>query len=410
MLKLTAENYEKIVMSILSFIHKGSFDIVIYYEFENFRVPITKITSFISPQLFRIIALNNVRLYLVGFPRCVFDRFFLRNNYLSNLKGEIIFLEENEVYDGNKNFKKNDLCMKCKYFDNCKGFDINYQKKFGSAEFRPIISNTNRAVLIRDYINCNFENQSLISIANRVLEDYENEEFYMRKRFVFCKSFPDNLDESSNQRFIYYIDNIKSEFEKDFSFLKDILNIDLITQFDDLIRKSSQMVFSFAVMGDGFLRKSFYFALESATDEDISILEDIIGVSLNRKNFWGVGVDLKNDNISYKIYNMRKSIEKRELISFVNECQDLKGSSFDIIMVLFPNKINEVLLDEKYRDGILYSRRVDLSCQYNKINVEKLFQVIGFNKKDYDIDLYTLSFEFANNKEKVNLYFTLFKD
>lgn len=402
---LDVDNLSKFPMEILYHKEKGFYSFLLSYSFEKIKIPLSRIVTKIRENIFKIIKSYDVKIYVSGIPLCVFERDILRPGLRWKYEDKLFYYsEENEE-------------EKIEYTFNYDGFEKVveipklYFDKFGPSEYEPNLNNLELLPLFEKEFSL-FKNQNLIDISKKILEDYREDKYYLRKRIVFVNSFSNKDDnaEASLERFVYYIYNRGDDFDKTYSFLCQFVEENFLFELKKYLEISNQFVISFASMVDGILRTSFYFSVEEFEDSDLDEIEDKFKFKFNRKNLGGVGFDFKEGKLnSVKVYSKYDKILNSEIKQFF---VDYKLDSKKILFKLlnsFIKPLECVLLDDKYRNGELYSKRVDISAQFNKFKLNHLTNVIemdvGFlSNKEF----YTISFEVTHEPiQKINFYYSL---
>lgn len=401
---LNAENLSKIAINILYFKERGFNKFVLTYDYNNFKIPMSKISEKIGENIFKLIKMHDVIIALKGFPKCIFEKNFLRPGLKWEFEKKLLFLD----YEIKSNVLP-EKCLKCMMRKECKGINENYIKSFTDEEFSKMVSNEDLYELNIKHVN-KFENTEVKEIALKIIEDFRQDKSYMRKRVVYVKSFPENLAESSKERIVYYIYNHYSDFEKTYDFILSFFEYekDLVEPFKIFLESSEQFALSFAKMGDFGVRKSFYFDVSSLSSNQLETLTEMIGVEV-KVGAIVVGFDFKNEAISYKVYYNHQTTTCAEIKEFISNIPFEKKK----LLMRFSNSltkpVNQVFFDYKFKDFSVYSKRVDVSLQYNNFRLMPLSILLGFSLRFFeDKEMYTLSFEVSEfSEEKVNFYYAL---
>lgn len=403
-INLSVENIARIPLQILYYKGHGIKNFLLNYDSNNFNVPISKVLSKIKvDNLLTLMGDYNLRIAFSGFPRCIYERNILRPGLRWDYEGKVMFFKQ----EGD-NLEKLDTCENCSFNSDCSGINSDYLKKYGIEEFKSLLSNESFYELNFEHLE-RFTSPELKQTALRILQDYRQDKFYMRKRFVFVKSYPDNLEESAKERFVYYIYNREDDFENTYTLLKEFFDFDFLFGIVNYLKKSNQIVLSFGLMGDSRVRKTLYFNIDSLDDTQIFELENKFGIEIDTENIWGVGIDFKGDAISYKVYHEYEKIKTQDIKDFLSDFvfEDKRFAlKFSNSLV---KPINSVLFDYKYKEGQIYSKRIDISLQYNNFRLNQFALLFNINMGYFeDKELYTLSIEISRGKpEKINFYYVL---
>lgn len=401
---LTIENLSKIGINILYFKEHGFNKFLLTYDFNNLKIPMSKISEKISENILKLIKAHGVVIALRGFPKCIFERNFLRPGLRFEFEQKLLFFE----YGNNSNVLP-EKCAKCMMRKECKGVNENYVKSFTDVEFSKMVSNEDLFELNLKHVS-KFENTEIKDISLRILEDFRADKAYMRKRVVYVKSFPENLAESSKERIVYYIYNHFSDFEKTYDFILSFFEYekDLVEPFKIFLENSEQFALSFAKMGDFGVRKSFYFDVSNLSENQLETLTEMIGVEV-KMGAVVVGFDFKNEAISYKVYYNHDTTTCAEIKEFISNIPFEKKKMLMRFANSLTKPVNNVFFDYKFKDLSVYSKRIDVSLQYNNFRLMPLSILLGLSLRFFeDKDMYTLSFEVSEfSDEKINFYYAL---
>lgn len=402
---LDANNLLKIPINVMYFKERGFRKFVLTYDYNSLKLPMTRVSEKLAESILKIIQAQEVVIALKGFPQCIFQRNFLRPGLRWKYENKLLFLD----------FESKDVqvlpekCQKCMMKSSCKGVSENYIKNFTVEEFLPMIQNSDLHKVNSDYIE-KFENGEVKLYAQRILEDFSLDKSYLRKKIVFVKSFPDSQVESSKERIVYYIYNHFNDFEKTYKFILSFFEEEkeLVEPFKIFLESADQFALSFAKMGDFGIRKSFYFATNDLSLEKIETLSEMTGVEI-KMGVIGIGFDFRNETISYKVYYNHDSITAVKIKEFVSEVPFEKKKLLSKFLNSLTKPLNQVFLDYKFKDFAMYSKRVDVSLQYNNFRLQPLALLLGLQLRFLDDkEMYTLSFEVGEFlEEKVNIYYAL---
>lgn len=404
---LTIYNLEKISFLIYSYYKQYNINkFILNYDFEIIKIPYSKISDLIMKNIFKIIKENNnIRISFKGFPRCVYERSILRPGMRFYFEKNINYLKK-EI----ENFYLKEICQKCRYINECKIIDKKYIQLNSNNEFSPILDNMYLFELNNNKIS-NFKNKTIKNLAKPVLENFKEQDYYLRKRIVFVDSFPKNLEDSSNERFVYFIYNKIEDFNKNYNLITQNFQYPIIKNLKYYLKKANQFAISFGIMGDNKIRKTFYFTIEDLKEKELISIQKKINIIIeNNKNPWGIGFDFKDEKlISTKVYYKKKNVQKEEIINFFKDIGlEDKQKSKQIIDNLNQN-INHVLYDYKYLEDNKISKKIEIGMQNKEIDYKILSKILNLDLKYFIYkEFYTLTIQLYSNKiEKINLYYTL---
>ncbi len=409
---------------VLQKLNEGYDIISIVFDMNSYNLSITFIINKIIRRILKLSRNSNAIFFISGIPLCLFNRAVLRPYLLKDFKNKLLY--DNTIIDNTKNknsiytlggisnyvFAKN--CHLCRSYDNCKGIPEVYIKKFGYEEFEYMLSNDE---LFDKNIKkiMSFSNNNIKVLARVVLNDFICDNYYMRKRLVFVNSFPKNIQEASSERFVYYIYNLDEDFGKTLDLVSKIIFENKVID-DDLVfflKKAQQLVISVALMSDGQIRRTLYFCLENKLDVDKDRLIKYFNLFENiGDDFWGIGIDYKGSSKTMKVYNKKRVADVNFMLDFVKEFEVFSKKEFfnflDYVRVEDRKfKFHDILYDYKFRNGKLFSKRIDISCQFNKIDFNNFISKYFKEEDLLKSNLYTLSFEFAFKKKcKINVYYS----
>ena len=342
-----------------------------YFDFNEYHldVPFSKFFDKFRKYFFGMIEKKVIKsIRFDNFPKELFDNFILK----PELKNK---------YFNYFNYNDNDCEI------------LSYISKFGDCEFK--IRNKINYI---SYINKidNFKSKQLCEVGNKLIKLVSNLD--TKIRFVFVDSFGKKSNESSSERFVCYIYNNPEIFDEIYKFCKKNFNCSNIKEF---LKLSQQIVLSFAVMKSGKIRNTIYFNVNQFSNLEKEKCFSNLGIKIDStRTIWGCGIDFIDSKIKYKIYYEKLKVSKLELIEFVS---DYSYFGLQKYLDCFENDVlNGVLFDYKYDEvGNIISKRIDISVQSNKNNLDSIFKLENKN-------LYTISFEFYLDKEfKVNYYYSL---
>jgi len=381
---LNPKNLMKI--PVLIFYHKEQNfkNFLLTYDVENLPLPFSTFIPKILPQLTKLSVAHNLKIGFKGFPRQVFERSILRPGLRWKFEDKFIFFDSEDELS-------------------------NYILKFGENELKELEENSMFYPLYENKINL-FTSEKLKTIAKKILEDFRTDKYYLRKRFVFVDSYPKTNEESSKERFVYYIYNRRDDFEKTFSLLERYFDKGKLNELKKYIKESEQIVISFAIMADDKLRTSIYFTLHDFEEKELEEILEKTGLTQEKTNkIWGIGIDLIENNFSYKLYYEEPTININEIKEYVNEFPLEKKRKLLRFLNSRTKALKAVLLDKKIKNKKFYSKRIDISLQYNSVKIHQLMSLFDIDLRGLaDKDLFTLSFEITNDFcEKINFYYAL---
>jgi hypothetical protein len=405
-INLNAENLTKIPLQILYYNEHGIKNYILSYNYDSFKVPITKVVEKLKiDNLFQLVKEYGIKIYFSGFPMCVFERDILRPGMRWYYEGSV--LDYNFEYD-NANHSQCENCADCMFSNGCCGVSDEYITTFKDSEFIPLIANKDLYDLNLETVE-KFKSEKLKDIAKIILKDYRDDIYYMRKRFVFVKSYPNTLDESAKERFVYYIYNRDDDFEKTYDLLSTFFAENFLKSIIEYLKKSNQIVLSFGFMGDNTIRKTLYFNIDDLNDYDLGGLSSVLGIRIEGGSLWGVGVDFRGTDRSYKVYYEQNKVTSQDIKNFMSDIPlENKRKSLKFANSLI-KPVSNVLLDYKFKDEVLYSKRIDISMQYNKFRNNQIGLLFGINMNYFeDKDIYTMIIEAKEgDEEKINFYYAL---
>jgi hypothetical protein len=131
---------------------------------------------------------------------------------------------------------------------------------------------------------------------------------------------------------------------------------------------------------------------------------------INYDDLWGAGVDFRDEvPVTSKLYYDYEILKGDKIKDFLS---DLPLGNKRITLKFLNSLIkplSHVLLDYKYKDKELYSKRIDISLQFNSFRLNQFAILFNINMSEFlDKELLTLSFELAKDRqEKINFYYAL---
>jgi len=404
-LDISIENLDKLILEVL-FFHKkyNIINFILNYDLNNINLKMSQVIFFMKKDIFKLVENYNLKIHFKGFTRCIFENELLRPALKNKNKFNLLFFDEVLKYDLSI---KHVNCVGCNFFDNCYQLNEKYLNKFSYSEFSKMISNNNLYSKNLKKIN-NFENLELKKLSLEILEDFNLDTNFNLKRIVYTNTFFKNMRSNLNDRILYYIYKNDETFENDFSFIKNLINEDLIDKLKYFLKNSNQFGISFLVKNEN-IRKTIYFETYAFNDLEISNLEKLFDDKIILKNSWGLGIDFYCGEIFFKIYNTNKNISSKKILDFFN-LENVGDYKIAQLMNLIDKKnLNEVLLDSKLNGGLEISKRVDISLQFNTIENSIFENLLNINPEFFtDNELYTISFEITTDlDEKINLYYML---
>jgi hypothetical protein len=257
---LDLNNISRILLQLLYYQEHGIKKFVLSYNSNFVGMPVTKVLKKLNvAKLYKLVNNYDISIGFKGFPRCIFETAILRPGLRWYFEGKLFFVSgEHTCGCGGKHIP---VCDECMFKNRCVGVCNSYLEKFGESEFKSMVSNSVLAPLYEEEFS-KFENEMLREVAFRVLENFKSDKMYMRKKLVFVKSFPGSLEESSKERFVYYIFNREDDFEETFDFIESLFGKSLfLDHVKKFVKSSNQLVISFGVMGDGGLGSRFILIL-----------------------------------------------------------------------------------------------------------------------------------------------------
>lgn len=409
LIDLDLNTVSKLPLQILYYKEHGFNYFLINYDYNLLKIPASKVVEKIKIEyILRIAKEYDVKFKFKGFPRCVYEKNILRPGLRWYYENYLSFFNCKEEENCKDTYIKLPRCNLCVFDGLCRGINENYIKQFGEKEFSSLISNKELYDLNLHELET-FSNEELKKIGSEILLDYKDDNHYLRKRFVFVKSIPDYLEESAKERFVYYIYNRKDDFEKTFELATKYFDKNFLNLLKEYLILSNQIAMSFGLMGDQKIRKTFYFSIEDLSLDMINSLSKLIKTEIKHKNPGIIGIDFKEDSVSFKVYYSQKQISVLELKAFAKDII-LENKR---LLLKFSNSLtkplNHVLLDYKYKDGKLYSKRVDISMQYNVYRTTQFYALFQIPLSFFEgKEIYTLSFEMRDGgEEKINFYYAL---
>lgn len=406
---LNIDNLNRFPMEILYYKEQGFRNFMLHYSFANLNLPMSKVVEKIKDNIIKIVKNYGINLYVSGIQRCLFERDILHPSLRRDFEDKIFFYEtaNGEEMEHEKKYS----CGFCMFNDVCTGISCKYLEKYQGSEFLPLISNKDMQEEYEEEIG-RFSDTRLKEVADEIFTDFLADEYFKRKRFVFVRSFPMTSDESYTQRFVYYIYNREDDFEQNFALMRRYFTHSLIEDLESYLRQTNQMVMSFAIMGDGTFRKSMYFSVEDLSVDEIGKLNEVLSLEIE-DDYSGVGLDFVDDELNgIKTYTRYFSMKNSEVKQFFSEYDiESKKCLFNFLNSC-TKPINEILLDKKIKAGKFFSKRIDISMQYNSFKLYQLSNMFRINI-DFlkDKDPYTLSFEVREGRpEKINFYYALRKE
>lgn len=404
---ITLANVAKISFLILYYKEHGFKNFLLNFNFEFIELNFKKI--FVKLKIVNILRLvdeYDFKIAFCGLPDCIFEREVLTPKYRWKYENNIFSVEGLgfcEV-DVMKDFSCDD-CMKNGV---CRGFSKNYFYHYGLDEFEPLISNAELKSLYSQEIE-KFKSEAVKFYAEKVLEDFVKDKFFMRKRFIFSKSYPRDDPTNFSDKFIYHIFNREDDFENTFDFLHDFLDKDFLKSIRDYLFGSSKIVLTLGMTNEDVLKKTIHLSLDGLTKAQKKVFSEHFDIKVEGNNICCVTFDFKADLVGYKVSYREDDVHGVDLKRFVQEIpleckKNLMRFSNSLIKPL-----NNVLYDYKYKEGELVYKRINISLEDNHFRLNQLALLFNIPMAFYDDKkLLNLSFQMCEGEiETINLHYTL---
>lgn len=416
LLKLNFNQLNNIGIKIIKY-HQLGFKFFIL-DFNSIKTPYSVVIVKLNEIILRLLSKFDIIIFIKSLPKCIFQKNILKPEISFEFEDKLLYYNNFEDKNSNKYVKISNICNNCRYNKDCIGINVTYKNNFGMSEFETVKTNNYFINKYKDYSENNFKNKLIKEKINLILDNLKNSNIHYKKRFYFVDSFPDNLKESSKERIVYFIYNNKRNFEKDFNLFLNILNTknekNYLLSLKNYFKKTNEFVISCSLMGDNKIRNTIYLSVNYFSKEElIYLLEKKLNLTnINYNNIWGVGIDFRDNKITSKLYYRFKRINKLKLINFVLDINDVNKQKY----LYFLDKINinifnNILYDLKYKNGILFAKKIEFSFQTENLDLDLISNILNINK---DIlkkrVLFTIAFELYsndNNKEKINLYWSI---
>ena len=393
LIQLNVDNLTKFPMEILYHIQNGKKDFIIEYDYERLKLPLSKIADKITPLLLKTVQNYEITVGVKGFPRAIFEKKILRPN--------LRWYYENKVYFV-------DFSDKETYFNDEFQVPQEYMDKFGEKEIEPLVYNDELAELYEEEFE-KFENEEIKRTSSLVLDDFSKDKFYKRKRIVLLKTLPRKVDEGYKERFVYYIYNRLDDFEKTFTLLNDIIQEAKLKELKEFLEKANEIVVSVALMNNDRIRKTLYFYTAELNSEEYKKLQSIVDLEFDTENLGGIGIDFYDDTFNIKTYYKYDDIKPNEIKEFISDYPLVNKRKILPVLNSCTKSLKHVLLDYKYKNGEIFSKRIDISMQYNIFKLHQLSNIFSEGLAILeDKEIYTISFEVSkDHTEKINFYYAL---
>jgi hypothetical protein len=400
-----AENVLRFPIEVLYYYEQGFKEYVLEFSYENFPLSYTKLCDKIRDNVYRLLNHYDLKIYVKGFPPCIFERMLFPPLFREQFKNKLILLDEK-----NADEEQGPLCSFCSRNTTCNGFSESYREKLGNKEFQPFFSHETYVNLYREKFEF-IESEKLKAYGEKLIQNFEGEEEFGRKLFVFVKSFSDDLDdEASKNRFVYYIHKRETDFDDTFSFLQDLFEKERdLSSWKEYFSEAIQFAVSFAEMNTYVFRKTLYVEFDSFPDSFAQELSEEFKIDLEEfQNSAIVGFDFREDGMRCKLYEKKEEVSVRDVKDFVQEFPlESKRRLLNVLNSRTKN-IKGVLFDKKFKDGECISKRIDFSMQFNNFKLYQLSSILGVNMAFLEEqEPYTLSLEIRNGMpEKINVYYS----
>ncbi|MDA3856387.1 MAG: hypothetical protein PF569_09080 [Candidatus Woesearchaeota archaeon] len=404
---ITGENVAKVSFLILYYKEHGFKNFLLNYNFEfidlNFKKLFTKLKI---ANILRLVEEYGFKVSFCGLPSCIFERSILRPQDRWKFEDKIRFMPTCDFCETET--MKGDHCGDCMSGSLCKGFSKNYFENYGCDDFEPLTKNIDLETLHIEEI-AKFKSEAVKFYAEKVLEDYIKDHFFMRKRFVFLNSYPRDDPTNFSDKFVYHIFNRKDDFEETYDFLQGFFDKDFLKSIREYMFGSSQITISLGMSNDDVLKKTIYLSLDGIDEEQREQFLKFFDIKVQGNNVWCVGFDFRADLVGYKVSYKEDSVSSIDLKRFVQEI----GLESKKNLMRFSNSLikplNNVLYDYKYRHGEHISKRINVSLESNNFRLNQLALLFKIPMAFYDDkELLNLSFEMSEGEiETINLYYSL---
>lgn len=404
-LNLTEKNLHKLSLQIVYYTDHGFKNFLFNCNLENMEISVFKFIKKLKIKyLLKLTFEYNLHIAIKGIPRCIFENNILTSNSRWNIFDNIIFVES----DDSENKSKIDICQDCLYKAKCSGIPITYINKFDVIDFKPLLCNNKFHELNLKEIE-EFKFESMKNMAKKVLTDFSDCHSYKRKKLVFVKSLMSESVNSSQERFMYFIQNNKEDFEKNYIFLKQLISNEIIDLFYEYISMASKIILSFSIMENNDLRKSLSFNINHLNKSQILKLSQITKCDINLENLADFAIYFRGDKVEYRFNYKKKLATVKDIKNFISDVNFDNKKNILKFSNSLTRAISNIFFDYKYLNNELYSKRIDISLRENSFRINQFNILFNINLNDFKHkELHQLSFEISNqSSEKIDLYYVL---
>jgi hypothetical protein len=306
LIEINPKNLKLTMMKILSEKQKGAKHITLQINQKTTTIPLSKITSSLSTFLYNLTTKTNTTITQKNIPQCILQRNLLKPPIKEKFENIIL---STQTPSNEKTLLT--TCKDCMEKPTCKGISKTYLQKFGPEEFLPLIPNKNKLKPNQTKIS-SFQSTKLKQLCQPILLDYQNDPHYLRKRIVFCNSYPQTLEESSTERLIYYIFNRKDDLAQNLNLLKNYFDPNILNPLEKYLQKSNQLVISLAKMSDENIRKTLYFNTNNLNKNELKNLLKTLNLKTKKMKSHGESESTSKTTPSHTKYTTPKKPQQKK--------------------------------------------------------------------------------------------------
>ncbi len=393
----------KISMQILYYKEHGIKNFNIIYNPDALNCKIDKTLLKLNLlNIFKLARTYNLKINFKGFPRCIYESKILKPTLKWYFGKHVFFINSKSTNTVNSPY-----CKYCLKNEDCLGINNDYVEKYGFEEFKPLVSNEKLFNLNFEKIN-SLKNSELKEIGNFLLKDFKKDKDYLRKRFIFSKTFSENLDNNQDENFSYYMDNKKRDFENTYELLATFFEKELLDSIKNFLEISNHIVLTFNLTSKGDVKKSFYFLINDLKQSDLIDLENRFNLKFE-ENIWGFGFDYCNTNSCYSLFYDYRKLSSEKIKDYFKDINFENKKLLLKYLNSLTKPLNQVLFINKINDGEIFSKQVEMSMQHNVCNLSSLAILFGLNLNCFkDCEILSINFETSNVCEsKISFNYSL---
>ena len=401
---ITPDCLSRFPMQIMYYKERGFTNFILAYLNENSKYNFEKLAIRILPNIHDTIEKENVNIGLSGFPRCVFDQYFLKDELKYKFENKFFYHKDCEECE--EEYEKTLDCIDCKLNDSCSGMYKKHLKKY-KEEILPIYNHCDLKCYYEKMLEY-LSNETIKEKFEICLNDYINDENINHKK-LFTKERISSGSDEIKEGFSYQIINCENQIENNIQFLSDITNqnLDEIKQY---LMESGFITISFELTSDDKIKYRLEFDTSKIEVEKLENLFDKCNFTKPEeiKKIDSIKIQINDDNTS-EIIELGTNYEtlSSEQVKDIFKTYELQQKR---MLLKFLNSMHKDIKNCKVKYGfehsIQISTRFETTLKENTLKLRLLFvlfdaRLIHLLEKKI-LNLWFEVFEFQNEKYGFN--------